>query len=79
MISTNLRIRYADEKGKITWEEFDLIVLSVGLNSPSGAVDLAEKSGVEVNVRQTCSLDPIAKIPELKVCAAAIQATKQSK
>jgi predicted molibdopterin-dependent oxidoreductase YjgC len=31
------------------------------------------------NMLTNPALDPIAKIPELKVCAAAIQATEQSK
>jgi heterodisulfide reductase subunit A len=70
--SRNLRIRYADEKGKVTWEEFDLVVLSVGLNAPSGAVDLAGKLGIELNKYGFChtgDFSPVnASKPGIFVC-----------
>ncbi len=47
--SGNLRIRYSNEDGSISEEEFDLVVLSIGLE-PSGEVaELAGKLGVDLN------------------------------
>ena len=45
----NLTIRYTDEAGKIIQEEFDIVVLSVGLDIPPESMDLAQKMGVELN------------------------------
>ena len=47
--SKNLRIRYANEDGSVAEEEFDLVVLSVGLEPTRSAVDLANRLGVELN------------------------------
>ena len=72
--SGNLRIRYANEKGKVTWEEFDLVVLSIGLNCPSGATDLAEKSGMRVNQYGFCHTGDFSPVntskPGIFVCGA---------
>jgi len=45
----NLRVRYASGNGKSVEEEFDLVVLSVGLQPPAGARELAERLGVALN------------------------------
>ncbi|HHW43317.1 MAG TPA: CoB--CoM heterodisulfide reductase iron-sulfur subunit A family protein [Desulfotomaculum sp.] len=45
----NLRIRYAREDGSICVEEFDLVVLSVGMEPSGSAVELAGKLGLELN------------------------------
>jgi len=45
----NLRLRYATPDGKNAEEEFDLVVLSVGLRPPEGTRELAERLGVELN------------------------------
>jgi heterodisulfide reductase subunit A-like polyferredoxin len=45
----NLRIRYATPEGNNVDEEFDLVVLSVGLKPPEGAQELAERLGIETN------------------------------
>ncbi|MCX7856420.1 MAG: CoB--CoM heterodisulfide reductase iron-sulfur subunit A family protein [Deltaproteobacteria bacterium] len=44
----NLRIRYATEDG-VKEEDFDMVVLSVGLKPPSGYTELAQKFGIELN------------------------------
>ncbi|MCL6635926.1 MAG: FAD-dependent oxidoreductase, partial [Peptococcaceae bacterium] len=47
--SKNLVIRYSNEDGSVSTEEFDLVVLSVGLQ-PSGAVtELGRKLGLDMN------------------------------
>ena len=45
----NLRLKYATPDGKNVEEEFDLVVLSVGLQPPEGTRELAERLGVELN------------------------------
>jgi len=45
----NLRIRYAEEDGTAREEEFDLVILSVGLEPSEGVRDLIEKLGLESN------------------------------
>ncbi|MCX7730156.1 MAG: FAD-dependent oxidoreductase, partial [Candidatus Caldatribacterium sp.] len=44
----NLRIKYATEEG-VKEEEFDMVVLSVGLRPPQGHDELAKKFGIELN------------------------------
>jgi len=45
----DLRLEYAASDGKSVEEEFDLVVLSVGLRPPEGAQELAERLGIELN------------------------------
>ncbi|MBC7325497.1 MAG: CoB--CoM heterodisulfide reductase iron-sulfur subunit A family protein, partial [Moorella sp. (in: Bacteria)] len=47
--SKNLRIRYANEDGSVAEEEFDLVVLSVGMEPGQAAIDLANRLGIELN------------------------------
>jgi heterodisulfide reductase subunit A-like polyferredoxin len=46
--SDDVSIRYLDEKGELHTEIFDLVVLSVGLETSQAALDLAKTLGVEV-------------------------------
>jgi heterodisulfide reductase subunit A len=45
----DLRLSYETEDGKIIEEDFNMVVLSVGLNPPKDAEFLAEKFGIELN------------------------------
>jgi heterodisulfide reductase subunit A len=45
----DLRIRYETEVGKVLEEDFQMVVLAVGLNPPNDAKYLAEKFGIELN------------------------------
>jgi len=45
----NVTIRYATAEEGVKEEEFDLVVLSVGLNPPDEVKDLADKFGIELN------------------------------
>jgi len=47
--SGNLNIRYSNEDGSINNEEFDLVVLSIGLEPSKEMADLAGRLGVELN------------------------------
>jgi len=44
-----MRLKYATPDGKSVEEEFDLVVLSVGLGPPEGTQELAERLGLELN------------------------------
>ena len=44
----NVRVRYATPDEGVKEEEFDLVVLSVGLNPPAGNQQLADKFGIEI-------------------------------
>jgi heterodisulfide reductase subunit A-like polyferredoxin len=44
-----LRIRYPDEKGNIHEEQFDMVVLSVGLQVSKSAMDLAKRLNIDLN------------------------------
>jgi len=45
----NLNVHYADEAGNSCVEEFDLVVLSVGLSARENSSDLADKLGIQLN------------------------------
>jgi heterodisulfide reductase subunit A len=54
----NVTIRYATPDDGVKEEEFDLVVLSVGLNPPADVQGLAGKFGVELNPHQFCKTRP---------------------
>ncbi len=45
----DLILNYVSEKGTLEQEEFDMVVLSVGLEIPKSTVDLAHRIGVNLN------------------------------
>jgi heterodisulfide reductase subunit A len=58
----NVTIRYATTGDGVKEEEFDLVVLSVGLNPPADARDLATKFGVELEPHGFCKTNPLNPI-----------------
>jgi len=52
--SKNVTIRYSTPEDGVKEEEFDLVVLSVGLNPPADAKGLANKFGIELNDHGFC-------------------------
>ena len=59
----NLVITYIDEAGKIVEEEFDMVVLSVGLEPAKQTVEMAKRLGVDVDkygFAKTASFEPHA-------------------
>ena len=68
----NLLLRYADEEGCTREEEFDLVVLSIGLEAPCG---LKEGLGLEVNGYGFAAADSFLPVlssrPGVLVCGAA--------
>ncbi len=67
-------IRYVDEAGKRVEEEFDIVVLSVGLGITRKSADLAQKLGIELdryNFAATSSFEPVVSSrPGIYVCGA---------
>jgi len=45
----NLLIRFADESGAIQEEEFDMVVLSVGLKVPQSTVEMAKRLSIDLD------------------------------
>ena len=54
----NVTIRYSTPEDGVKEEEFDMVVLSVGLNPPADANSLARKLGIELNPHGFCDVDP---------------------
>jgi heterodisulfide reductase subunit A2 len=52
--SKNVTIRYSTPDEGVKEEEFDMVVLSVGLNPPSDSQALANKFGIELNSHGFC-------------------------
>jgi heterodisulfide reductase subunit A len=68
----NLRIKYLDERGEFKEEEFDLVVLSSGLRPAAGAIELAERLGLERDENGYCRTRLLAPLetnrPGVFVC-----------
>jgi len=58
----NPRVRFLDEGGKLSEEEFDLVVLSVGLEPSKSAVQCAKQLGIELNDYGFCATDRSAPL-----------------
>ncbi len=74
-----LALSYVSESGELIDEEFDMAVLSVGMEPSDSAVDLAEKMGVEINgynFIQTSDTKPVATSRPGIYVAGAIQGVK---
>jgi len=67
-------IRYINETGKRVEEEFDMVVLSVGLGVSREAIDLAHRLGIELDQYEfasTTSFEPVkTSRPGIFVCGA---------
>jgi heterodisulfide reductase subunit A len=60
--SKNVTIKYSTTDDGVKEEEFDLVVLSVGLNPPDDVQELASKFGIELNTHQFCKTNPATPI-----------------
>jgi heterodisulfide reductase subunit A-like polyferredoxin len=58
----NARVRYFDEQGEERLEEFDLVVLSVGLRPGASADELAARLGIEQNAFGFCETDRLTPV-----------------
>lgn len=58
----DLKLRYTNAVGRTVEEEFDIVVLSVGLDIPKTHLDLAKKMGIRLdhyNFMETGSFEPV--------------------
>ncbi|HUT68730.1 MAG TPA: CoB--CoM heterodisulfide reductase iron-sulfur subunit A family protein [Dehalococcoidales bacterium] len=60
--SKNVTIKYSTTDDGVKEEEFDLVVLSVGLNPPDDVEELANKFGIELNDHGFCKTNPVNPI-----------------
>ena len=60
--SKNVTIRYATPEDGVKEEEFDLVVLSVGLNPPAEVEKLADMYGIELNSHGFCKTNLVNPI-----------------
>ncbi|MHA1207894.1 MAG: FAD-dependent oxidoreductase [Candidatus Freyarchaeota archaeon] len=71
--SRNLLVKYVED-GEPKEEEFDLVVLSVGMKPPRSARDLAEKLGIDLNEYGFCKTGEFTpletSVPGIYVCGA---------
>jgi heterodisulfide reductase subunit A len=58
----NVTIRYATDAEGVKEEEFDLVVLGVGLAPPTKVRRLAEQFGIELNAHGFCRTNPVNPI-----------------
>ncbi|MBK5102643.1 MAG: CoB--CoM heterodisulfide reductase iron-sulfur subunit A family protein [Burkholderiales bacterium] len=56
-VTRNVSIRYATPEG-VKEEEFELVVLSVGINPPKDAQKFSKMFGIELNAHGFCKTDP---------------------
>ncbi len=70
----NLLITYVDSEGQVKGEEFDLVVLSVGLTPSQGAKELAQNLGLQLDAYGFCKTDEFSPLqtsqPGIYVCGA---------
>lgn len=55
----NIVLEYTDDAGKKQYEEFDMVVLSVGLEPSDGTAELAETLGIELDQFGFCKTDEL--------------------
>ena len=57
-ITKNVSIKYSTFDEGVKEEEFDMVVLSVGLNPPNDVKALANKCGIELDTHGFCKINP---------------------
>ena len=72
--SGDLRVRYTNETGDICEEDFDIVVLSVGLQPSENTVEMAERLGIDLNAHNFAKTGPFTPVetsrPGIFVCGA---------
>jgi heterodisulfide reductase subunit A len=58
-VTKNVTVRYSTNEDGVKEEEFDMVVLSVGLNPPKDVEDIATKFGIELSPHDFCKLNPV--------------------
>ena len=72
--SGDLRVRYTNETGDICEEDFDMVVLSVGLRPSENTVEMAKRLGIDLNAHNFAKTGPFTPVetsrPGIFVCGA---------
>jgi len=58
----NITLKYATAEEGVKEQEFELVVLSVGMNPPAEVEELADKYGIELNSHGFCKTTPVNPI-----------------
>jgi heterodisulfide reductase subunit A len=58
----NLMVKYLEEDDRKVSREYDLVVLSVGMESPKSAEEISKKFGIELNEFNFCKTDPFKPV-----------------
>ena len=58
-VTRNVTVRYATPDEGVKEEEFDMVVLSIGLDPPADVKEIAGKFGIELNRHDFCRLNPV--------------------
>jgi len=60
--SKDLKLQYLDKNNKLAEQEFDLVILSVGMEPGLSATDAAQQLGIELNEYGFCATDRLAPL-----------------
>jgi heterodisulfide reductase subunit A2 len=60
--TNDLSLRYVDEEGNALTESFDMVVLSVGMETPKDVVELAGRLNIELNPNNFAKTDSFAPV-----------------
>ncbi|MFQ6014692.1 MAG: FAD-dependent oxidoreductase [Anaerolineae bacterium] len=60
--TNNLLLKYVGEDGRVCEEEFDLVVLSVGLKPSDRVAELCDRLGIAVNGHGFCATQPFSPV-----------------
>jgi len=55
----NVTVRYSTYEDGVKEEEFDMVVLSVGLNPPKDFKSISDTFGVDLNAHNFCNINPV--------------------
>ena len=61
-ITKNVTVRYSTPDEGVKEEEFDMVVLSVGMDPPKDVKGIAQKFGIELESHNFCKLNPVNPI-----------------
>ncbi len=60
--TNNLEIKYIDEKDLKVTREYDMVVLSVGMDPPKNVKEISEKFGIELNEYNFCKTETFTPV-----------------
>lgn len=58
-VTKNVTVRYSTNEEGVKEEEFDMVVLSVGLNPPVNVKSISDKFGIELNAHDFCKISSV--------------------